>query len=172
MALGALRRLGAAALALLAGCDDGTIVTLVDAGQARLARSFLVTAGPQGFPVEIHGAPFAGVAPAEVAARLRAPASFPAGIRFRAVEPGAEGRRLVLVFNRDGPPDRHADCRMTAPASGRAPRDVGFSVSATLCSGAGYVVTGHMEARKTRADDPDEFARVMRLLLTTITEGA
>jgi hypothetical protein len=133
VASGALSRLAAAALALLgAGCD-GTVITHVDKDQARLARSFLVTAGPDGFPVETHGAPFAGVTAAQVAARLRAPASVPAGIRFRPVAPGTEARRLVLVFNREGQPNRHADCRLTAPAPTVAPRDVGFSVSATLC---------------------------------------
>lgn len=171
--MGLLSRLSAAILALLAaGCDDGTVITLVDREQARLAKSFLVTAGPEGFPVETHGTPFAGVTTVEVAARLRAPPSFPAGIRFRPVAPGAEARRLVLVFNREGAPNRHADCRLTAPARTVPPREVGFSVSATLCSGAGVVVTGHMEARKTRADDPDEFSRVMTLLLMTIMDGA
>jgi hypothetical protein len=171
--MGLLPRLSAALLALLAaGCDDGTVITLVDREQARLAKSFLVTAGPDGFPVETHGAPFAGVSAAEVAARLRAPPSFPAGIRFRPVAPGTEARRLVLVFNRQGQPDRHADCRLSAPAPTVAPREVGFSVSATLCSGAGVVVTGHMEARKTRADDPAAFSRVMTLLLMTIMDGA
>jgi hypothetical protein len=29
-----------------------------------------------------------------------------------------------------------------------------------------------MEARKTRADDPEEFSRVMTLLLMTIMDGA
>ncbi len=168
-----LSRLFAGLMALLgAGCDDGTVITHVDSAQARLARSMLVTAGPQGFPVEIHGAPFAGVTPAEVAARLKAPPRFPAGIRFRAVEPGAEGRRLVLVFNRARHPDAWADCRLTAPPPALAPRSEGFSVSATLCSGQGVVVAGHLEARRSRADDPEGFARAMTLLLMSIMEGA
>lgn len=152
----------------LAGCDDGTAITRVLVyGDA---ASFLVLSGPGGMPVEVHGAPFPGVAAKEVAALLKAPAAMPAGIRFRPAEPGdAEGARLMLVFNRTDTVDAVADCRRRAPA--RPPGEggaVGFTVTMTLCNAGSMVATAHMEASKTRADDPAEFTRVMRLLMMQI----
>lgn len=164
-----LSRLVAGALGLaVAACDDGTVITRVMVfGDA---RSFFILSGPQGMASEVHGAPFPGVTPAQVAERLRAPADLPTGIRFRAVAPGEarEGPRLVLVFNPLDPIDGVRDCQRTGPARVDKPRDVGFTVTATLCNKGALVATAHMNATKTKADDPAEFTRVMQLLMMQI----
>lgn len=153
----------------LAACDDGTVITRVMIyGDA---RSFLVLSGPLGMATVVHGAPFPGTTPDWVAANLKAPAAMPTGIRFRAVDIGAarDGGRLVLVFNRRDAPDAVRDCARQAEAPVDPPRSEGFSVTASICNAHALVATAHMEARKTRADDPAEFTRVMRLLLMEMT---
>jgi hypothetical protein len=171
MSGGALRRALAALGGLLAaGCDDGTVITRVD--DRGLSRSWVVTAGAGGLPVEAHGTPFAGVRAEEAVARLRFPPGPVYDVGFRSVAPGSgETNRLVLVFNRTSAPDGVGDCRRTEPASTRPPGEVGFDVTATFCAGARALATGHMEARKTRADDPEAFTAAMRRLLRAITEA-
>jgi hypothetical protein len=160
-------RAGLLALLGLAGCEDVYTITRVDR-IGSFARSHVVSMAAGGLPTEIHGAPFTGLTPAEIAARLRGPQAYPDALRFRAIEPGAlpagSNRRLVLVFNRAGNPDGMADCRATAPIATATPRDRGFTVTATFCSGDRMNATAHMDAESVRADDPDAFTRVMRLL--------
>jgi hypothetical protein len=176
---GFLRRVGQAlaglAGALLAACDDGTVITRVEVWGD--SRSYFTTAGAAGVATEVHGTPFADVTPGEVVARLKAPAGMAQDIRFRLAAPGeaAEGIRLLLIFNRTDVVDSIRDCRRSArgqpiPVEAKPSRTVGFTVTASLCHAEARVATAHMEARKTRADDPDEFARVMRLLLMQITQ--
>lgn len=162
--------------ALLAACDDGTVITRVQVWGD--ARSYFTTAGAAGVATEVHGRPFARVSAEEVVARLRPPAGMAQDVRFRLVQQGeqAEGIRLLLVFNRTDVPDTIRDCRRSArgqtlPVEANPAQDVGFTVTATLCHAEARVATAHMEATKTRADDPEEFARVMRLLLMQITRN-
>lgn len=158
-----------ALLALLAACDDGTVITRVRQWPA-FARSQIVAMGSDGgIPTEIHGRPFPAADPAEIAGLLRLPAGWPQEFGFRAIRPGPRGtharRRLVLVFNPAEPPQGPLNCRRAYEAPTHAPREAGFEVTATFCDGEKMLATGHMEARRTREDDPQEFARVMRLLL-------
>jgi hypothetical protein len=164
-----LRRAFAGFGALLAaGCDEPTVITRVD--DLGLSRSWIVSVGSGGLPVEVHGAPFAGVRREEVAARLQFPSGNLHDVRFRLVQPGETGNRLVLVFNRTGAPDGYGDCLRTTEAATRESAGPGFDVTATFCTGERALATGFMEAPKARADDPDAFLRAMRLLLKTITE--
>lgn len=159
---------------LLSGCDDGTIITRVQVWGD--ASSYFTTAGASGVATEVHGKPFAGVDAKEIVARLKPPPGMAQDVRFRLVKQGeqAEGIRLLLVFNRSDVPDTIRDCRRSArgqtlPVEPNPTQEVGFTVTATLCDAEARVATAHMEATKTRADDPEEFARVMRLLLMQIT---
>lgn len=167
-----IRRLARATCALagfaVSGCDDGTVITRTDVRGD--AAAYFVLSGPEGLPTEVHGAPFPGVTPEWVVEHLKAPPALPTGIRFRAVPVGAhnEAPRLLLVFNRSDPPDASRDCRRAAPVPVQSPRLEGFSVMATVCHGNAMVATSHMEARKTRADDPEGFSHAMRLLLMQI----
>ncbi|TVQ53337.1 MAG: hypothetical protein EA355_13620 [Rhodobacteraceae bacterium] len=169
---GFLALLAAAAAVMAAGCDDGTVVTRVDRRPA-FSESWIVATAAGGVPTEIHGRPFPGVSPDEIANRLRMPQRFAADIRFRARAPGPRGldpeRRLVLVFNATEGPNGIRDCRRTEEAPTRPPADEGFTVTATFCTEDRMLATGHLAARRTRADDPEAFTRVMRLLLTQIT---
>lgn len=151
------------AAAALAGCDDGTVVTRVDRPVSDV-RSYVTTLALSGMPVESHGAPFAGVSPAELAARLRLPPAYPAGTSFRAVAPGETRERLVLDFNPATPGRAAAACRGDLGAARENRAETGFSVSATLCNGERVVVSGHLDARRTRADDPEGFRRAMTAL--------
>lgn len=157
------------ALALaLAACDDGTVITRIDRTPA-FDNSQIVHMDADGIPAEVHGAPFPGVGAADVAARLRLPAGVAQGFRFRAVAPGsgAEGR-VVLVFNGVDVPNGIRDCQRDTAAPVRAPQAVGFDVMVSFCRGRAMLATGHLRARTTRADDPEEFARVLRALLFNI----
>jgi hypothetical protein len=148
---------------LLAACDDGTVITRV-MGTMTNPRSHIVPMASGGLPTEIHNAPFDGVTPAEVASRLRMPGDWPADIRFRPADAPGQGARLVLVFNPADHPDGYAACRLSQSPRAAPAREVGFAVTASFCTGDRVIVTGHMEARKTRADDPAEFGRVMTVL--------
>lgn len=162
------RAIGALAGLTVSACDDGTVITRTDVRGD--AAAYFVLSGPEGLPTEVHGAPFPGVTPDWVVAHLKAPPALPTGIRFRAVPVGAhkEAPRLLLVFNRSDAPDASRDCRRAAAVAVQPPRPEGFSVMATVCHGTAMVATSHMEARRTRADDPEGFSHAMRLLLMQI----
>lgn len=162
---------GLSALMLAGGCDDGTVITRVDR-RPGFSLSQVVAMAAGGVPTEVHGAPFPGAAPDDVAARLAMPASFAAGTTFRAATPGAADtrRRLVLVFNPSAPPNGLRDCRRVEPAPTREPGATGFAVTATFCEGERMLATGHLEARRTQADDWAGFTRVMRLLLRDVMD--
>jgi hypothetical protein len=168
------RRLGwfraLAATLGLAACEDVYTITRVEK-LTGFARSHVAGLAAGGVPTEIHGTPFAGLTPDEIAGALTGPQNYPAGMRFRAVAPGSlpPGRaaRLVLAFNRAGHPNGLADCRGGAIPT-VAPREVGFSVTASFCSGERLQATGHMEVQSVRAGDREAFARVMRLLFRQI----
>lgn len=171
------RRLGAltatltatltAALAGLAGCDDGAVLSRMDNIVGRVS-AFVIPMAAGGLPVEVHGAPFEGVTAAMVVGRLRLPPAYPSGLGLRAVSPGEAGGRLVLAFNPAVPGRAAAACAgrpgVTAPNAAA----VGFSVTATLCDGARVLSSGHLDARKTRADDPAGFTRAMDMFFLAL----
>ncbi len=156
--------------ASLGGCDNPTTVTRVIVMHGGLEASIRSAGAAH---VESHGRPFEGVAPDEIAARLKLPAAFPSGFRFTARTPGPrperDGLRLVLHFNPAGPPDGQADCRRESEAQTLPPASEGFSVTASWCQGSRLFSTGFMEAPKTRADDPGGFAQAMLRLMIEIT---
>lgn len=154
---------------MLAGCDDGTAVTRVDRLVSGVS-GYVTPLALGGMAVEVHGAPFAGFAPAEVVARLRLPPSYPTAAGFRLAAP-SEAERLVLDFNPATPGRAAAACAGEVRSAAGGRRE-GFSVTATLCSGPRVVTTGHLEARRARADDPAAFAQAMsRLFLEIFSEG-
>lgn len=159
-------------LAMLAGCDEPTIITHVDKLPGVSGTDLRAMQDSQGIPVEVHGAPFGGVDAASLAAALRAPAGLGAGIRFYAVAPGSvAGRhatRLVLHFNPAGPPNAQADCRRTAPAAtGTAPAQ-GFSVNASFCRDRSWQAHGFMRVLEIRSGDLDGYSRTMTTLMQAI----
>ncbi|MDD2869177.1 hypothetical protein [Neomegalonema sp.] len=176
---GFLARMGAlaaGAFGLLGGCDAYTI-TRVDS-LALMSKGTLYTLSTRGgIPTEIHGTPFAGVEPSEVAARLKLPAGLPAGIRFRAVAPGGfedehEKARLVLIFNGASPPGSGPACRLREVAPVNPPQPGGFTLFAVFCDGRNWFGQGFLEARKTAHGDWERFGRLTASLFQEILSQA
>lgn len=160
-----------AALAL-AACDDGATITHVNS-TTKLDKSRITTAAVGGFPTEVHGAPFPGIEPFQVAEVLALPQGWPRDIKFRAVEPGSHDYhapvRLVLVFN-GGHPDHNYHCKLKEPLKTAPPSGTGFDVNAVFCSGEDYFATGFMKAPKVTGEDATEYRKAMRQLLRVILD--
>lgn len=157
----------------LAACDDGgAIITHVDA-TARLAKSRITTNAAGGFPTEVHGAPFPGIEPFQVAEVLALPQGWPKDIRFRAVEPGSHDyhspTRLVLVFN-GGVPDPAFHCQLKEPLNTAPPSGTGFDAHAVFCSGEDWFASGFMKAPQATGEDATAFRKAMRQLLRAILD--
>jgi len=155
----------------LSACDDvGTIITHLDS-TSKLAKSRITTNAGGGFPTEVHGAPFPGIEPYQVAEVLALPQGWPKDIRFRAVEPGSHDyhspTRLVLVFG-GGVPDPAYHCKLKEPLKTAPPSDVGFDVHAVFCSGEEWFASGYMKAPKVTGEDATGFRKAMRQLLRSI----
>jgi len=153
--------------ALLAGCDDDGIR---DVGRREfVTRKHLADAfAGSSLPVEVHGAPWQGANPEEIAATLRMPEGVARNVHFRAIAPGdpvsSEGERLVLLFNSDGTTSQDAACLATGPLPTTPPPGGSFAVSATFCHGQKWVTYGVMEA-EVDATDWLEYYLVMEKLL-------
>lgn len=156
----------------LSACDDGTIITHLDFSP-KLDKSRITTNAAGGFPTEVHGAPFPGIEPFQVAEVLALPQSWPRDVRFKAVEPGSHTyhnpTRLVLVFN-GGVPDAAFHCQLKEPLKTAPPSGVGFNVHAVFCSGEESFASGFMRAPKARGEDATEFRKAMRQLLRAILD--
>lgn len=158
---------GLAAL-LGASCDDAHKVTRVEPADPALPP-MIRTTNP--IPVEVIGTPFEGVTDGELAARLNLPGNYPRGIRFAPLEGGRpRGLRLVLAFNLGGMPPDLLTCRETERLTPGAPREQGFSVFAAFCRDGARMGSGWLDSNGTRADDPEDFAQAMALLLNLITK--
>ncbi|WP_018632192.1 hypothetical protein [Neomegalonema perideroedes] len=179
---GFLARMGAVAagaFGLLGGCDAYT-VTRVESLPLMSKGTLYTIAARGGIPTEIHGAPFPGATPDEVAAHLRLPAGLPAGIRFRPVAPGGfedehEKARLVLIFNGASPPGSGPACRLREIAPANPPQAGGFTLYAVFCDGRSWFGQGFLEARKTEPGDWTRFGRLTANLFQEIlvhAEGA
>jgi len=170
MRLPILAALGLAAV--LAACDDGTVITHVDK-LPHMKETDLVTMQEGGaILVEIHGAPWKGATDDELAPALKPPAGGAQEVRFRAVPPGqwvqGRGHRLVLHFNPIGAPNSVHDCRATAELQTGAPKETGFTVNASFCTQDNWVAHGFLQATKTEAGDWGEYTRVMQNLFLAI----
>ncbi len=156
----------------LVACDDGPTITHVNA-TTKLDKSRIATTAAGGFPTEVHGAPFPGIEPFQVAEVLKMPQGWPGGVAFRAVEPGSHDYhspiRLVLVFN-GGNPDHNYHCKLKEPLKTAPPSGTGFDVNAVFCSGEEYFATGYMKAPKVTGEDATGYRKAMRQLLRVILD--
>jgi len=168
MRLKPLRRLMAmlAATPLLAGCEDAWRIDNVD-NMVGDVRSYIAPVRGGGVPTVVRGAPFPGVAPDAVIARLRAPPSYPPATRFRPARAG-DTVRLSLVFNPEARLDAAALCRGDGPAGAGGDAAPGFVVFAAVCNGARVLVSARLTAPTVAPDDPEAFTQAMRRLLQTI----
>ena len=131
----------------LAGIMTGIITGCDDADISGLERRTFLKAGAlvelqeaSGLLVEIHGGPWPGATPEEIASTLRMPEGPAHKVRFRVIPPGqwvlGDAERVVLTFNPAGPVSRAADCRATEEIATKPPSRQGFTVNATFCKGS------------------------------------
>ncbi|MEL6477696.1 MAG: hypothetical protein AAFR17_10250 [Pseudomonadota bacterium] len=169
-----MKRLAFCALALLAACDDGTVISHVDKDHNIEAGDLVAMQQGGGIPTEVHGTPFQRASAEDLTRFLRPPAGGAQGIRWRAVKVGARphGYRMVLHFNPSGPPNAADDCKRFRPAITERPQEVGFTVNLSICNGERAEAHGFLQARKTQAGDYQDYTRVMRVLMNSILSKA
>jgi len=157
----------------LAACDDAYVITRVDNTVQMNSSRLVAMHGADGIMTEIHGAPFPDLNANQVATALTVPAGEAIEInRFNAVAAGEwdlhNSDRLVLIFNGSDHPNAPLDCKRKEEAKTLTPVHTGFKVFAVFCSGEKWMAHGHLEALKVSSDNPDEFSRLMRLLMQNI----
>lgn len=161
-----------AALLLMAGCDDPTVITHVDKLSHMRVNDLWAMQDARGLPVEIHGSPFANVSDREIAEAIRPPAGSAQEVRFYSVPPGsrqgASPWRLVLHFNAQGAPNAQADCRLVAEAPTAPPPPGRFTVNASFCEGPDWQAHGFLRALEVDDGDMAAFSAMMRQLLLAI----
>lgn len=173
---GVFAGLGAALLGLLGGCDS-YVVTRVESLPLMSGGTLHALSTRGGLPTEIHGAPFAGAPPAEIAANLKLPAGMRAGISFRPVAPGGfedehEKARLVLIFNGAEPPASGPACRLRGEARVNPPQPGRFTLFAVFCDGQRWFGQGFLEAKKIESGDWARFGRLSANLFQSILTSA
>ena len=144
------RTLAVLALAgVLAGCEDSGVSEL----QRRAffsAKDLIQMDRAGGVFVEVHGVPWEGARPEEIAGTLRMPKGPARQVRFRLIPAGqgliGSGNRLVLHFNPAGKPDSTADCRTQEPLPAGAPESGSFTVNASFCEGDDWIIRAFMQA--------------------------
>lgn len=141
----------------LAGCED-TGISNVARREIIDAKKLVELQGTTGaILVEIHGLPWRGADPAEVAGTLRMPEGPGRQVRFRTVPPGqglvGGGTRLVLHFNPRGQPDSARACRATSEIETADPGGDGFTLHATFCRGTDWVTQASFDASDVDQDD-------------------
>ena len=142
----------------LAGCEEPAVSNVMRREMITAKQLVAMQEASGGaILVEIHGTPWPGADPAEVAGTLRMPEGPGRGVRFSAVPPGhgliGDGDRLVLLFNPKGKPDSERDCRATGEIETAAPGRDGFTVQATFCRGTEWVIRASFNAREVTQDD-------------------
>lgn len=165
-----MRRIWMGLCALLLGCDDGTIITHVDKLVAIGMSDLIAMQRGGGIRTEIHGTPFEGASPQELATALRPPARASQAIKWRAVPVGSvqHGYRMILHFNPRGAPNAFRDCKLTEPQQTAPPQETGFTVNMTFCKGDTWEAHGFLQSRKTEAGDFEDYTRVMKALMNNI----
>jgi hypothetical protein len=143
-------------MAALAGCDEDPHITNV-------ARHLLVFEEPAP-PVkaetvmilEIHGLPWDGATPDEVANTMKMPEGPARTARFVAVAPGEAqiggAERLVFQFNPPGPLDSAAICKVKGPLPVEEPRGDGFTVNAVYCRESEWLIQARMTSSAAELD--------------------
>ncbi|MEO1329040.1 MAG: hypothetical protein AAFW46_05200 [Pseudomonadota bacterium] len=171
---GALGLLGAALATGVAGCEDASVITHTSR-ETSLSRTTVQALALGGLPTEIHGRPWRGTNPREIAAQLRLPNAFPPDARFRLVEPVSNpsdrNRRLVLVFNESRTLDAWDVCDAARTLRGFESQfsgDKGVSVFAVFCDGEAPIGRGQLRAPGVVHGDWPSFQNEMRRLIRAI----
>jgi hypothetical protein len=152
----------------LAGCDNADI-----SGMERRvffnAADLAAMPNADGLLVEIHGTPWPGATPEQMALALHMPDGVAKAVRFRAASPGqwviGDGQRLVLHFNPIGAPDHIADCKTREAFQTKPPAKRKFTVSATFCKKEEWLIHAYLKAKTVGQDDWFNYTISMQRLL-------
>jgi len=152
----------------LNGCDDADVSGMerrVFTNAANLAK----LPDARGLSVEIHGAPWPGATPDQIAIALRMPKGVAKALRFRAVAPNqwiiGNGERLVLHFNPINAPNHIADCGAKEEFQTMPPPKTGFIVNATYCKKEEWQIHANLTSKLVKQDDWFSYTIVMERLL-------
>lgn len=153
-------------LGALAGCED-TGISNVGRREIVTSKELVKLQGVTGaILVEIHGLPWRGADPAEVAGTLRMPEGPGRQVRFRPVPPGqgliGGGARLVLWFHPRGKSSSVKACHTTSELETDDPGGDGFVVEATFCKGSNWVTHARFDA--SDVDQNDWLAYYLRMM--------
>jgi len=144
------------AIASLAGCNEDPHITNV-------SRHLIVFGNPAPpvtaetvMIVEIHGLPWDGSTPNEVANTMKMPEGPARTARFVAVAPGEAqiggAERLVFQFNPTGPIDSVAICQAKGPLEVEEPDGDGFTVNAVYCREDEWLTQARMTSSAAKLD--------------------
>ncbi len=155
-------------IGILAGCEDPGISNVARREHVS-AKKLLKMHDENGVIfVEIHGVPWEGADPAEIAGTIRMPEGPGRPVRFKDMAPGqgqiGGGERLVLRFN-PTTGSGGAVCGAKGELSTKPPRRDGFIVNATFCRGTDWLVRATLDADDVPANDWLEYHLRMQDLL-------
>ncbi len=141
----------------LAGCEDPAVSNVARREMISAEKLVQEQGRSAAILLEIHGRPWPGADPAEIAGTLRMPEGPGRGVRFATVPPGqgliGDGTRMILHFNPKGEPDSARDCRATGEIETAPPQNDGYTVHATFCRGTDWVVQASFDASEVSRDD-------------------
>lgn len=156
---------------LLGACDEPWIISHVDRLSHVSVNDLWTEKGAEGFPVEIHGAPFQGVTAAQLAEVLRAP-SAARGVTFTSIPVGAYNRdhgwRMVMHFNPTGAPNAQFDCKRTTAAKTAPQPSKGYSVNVSFCDGSEWQAHGFLKVLSAEPGDLQTYSQRIQALLSEI----
>jgi len=142
-------------MALLLGCDDPQISSVTRRLMVMAEGAPPVTADTV-MVVEIHGLPWDGATPDEIARTMKMPEGPARTARFVPVAPGDSliggAERLVLRFNPPGELDSPTICQAKGPLPTEPPDGDGFTLDAVYCRESEWLIQAHMDSSAAQDD--------------------
>lgn len=143
-------------LGILAGCEEADVRNIQRRAFINAKDLVKLQEVSGAVMLEIHGVPWTGAAPEEIAGTLRMPEGRARGVRFHPVPPAqgnfGSGERIVMWFNpRQGA--GNAMCAATGELPTEPPSGRGFIVRAAFCHGRNWLVRATFEADDIKAND-------------------
>ena len=141
---------------VLAACEDTGVSNVARRERINAKKLYEMQKDTGVILLEIHGVPWAGAEPEEIAGTLRMPEGPGREVRFSYVPPGqgliGAGERLVLRFN-PTTGSGGSVCGAASELPTEAPKEDGFVVSGTFCRGRDWVVRATLDADDVPAND-------------------
>lgn len=160
------------ALALLAGCDEPTVISHVDRLGSVTADDLWTMQDGRGVPVEIHGRPFDRITDREIAEVLRPPGGSSQGVKFYTTPVGSwkggHPWRIVLHFNPQGAPNSFHDCKLIREARTNARQENQFSVNVSFCKNDTWEAHGFLKVLSISDGDTEALGNALQSLMLAI----